>query len=133
MPIKVEFVSLLAQAQKQLGTVAVERYMNFVVNYGQAIPELMDSPEIDRVGDGYAEMLGVDVEMVASQADRDAKRQQRAQMQQQAVMAEQAQQAATAAHSAGNTPTKGGESSLLDDVMESLTGAAANTVAGDIV
>ncbi len=58
MPIKVEFVSLLAQAQKMVATSSVDQFMGFIGTYAQFFPDLLDIPNPDKLGDGYAAYLG---------------------------------------------------------------------------
>lgn len=92
-PIKVEFISLLAQAQKLVSTSAVDQFLFFVGKAAQSgFPEVLDAVDIDKVVDNYGEYLGVEVDMIRPLQDREALRQQRAQAQAQA--AQQAQAAA---------------------------------------
>lgn len=89
MPIKVEFVSLLAQAQKMVATSGVDQYMGFIGAYAQAFPELLDAVHPDNVADGYASYLGIEADMLRPQEDRDKIRQGR----QQAIQAQKSQAA----------------------------------------
>ena len=80
-PIKVEFVSVLAQAQKMVGTGAIERYVGFVGQVAQMAPEILDAVNPDKVADAYGDYLGVDAVIIRSQEERDQIREQRAQAQ----------------------------------------------------
>ena len=97
MELDVEFISLLAQAQQQVGTSSIERVAGFVGNLASVNPDVLDKIDFDSIVDHYGEMLGVPAEMIRS--DRDAG-EIRAQRQQQQAQMMQAQQATTAAQSA---------------------------------
>jgi hypothetical protein len=89
--LKVEYISVMAQAQRAIGTGAIERLAGFVGNLAAAKPEVLDKLDADQSIDEYAEMLGVPPKIVVSD-DQVAKiRAQRAEMQQQQMMMEQAQ------------------------------------------
>ena len=125
--IKVEFVSLLAQAQKMVATSAVDQFMGFIGTYAQFMPELLDAVDPDKMADGYASYLGVETDMLRAQEDRDKIRQAKAQMQQQAAAAEQAaamQQQATTAKTLAETPVQQQEANALDALLGSFGGGA---------
>ena len=126
MDIKVEFVSLLAQAQKMVSTASVDQFMGFISLHAQVFPELLDIPNADNIGDGYAEYLGVEANMLHSEDERKAKRDGRAKDMQAAKLAQTAQLADTAASAAqklGATPvsTPSGEpNSALQTLLGGL-------------
>ena len=70
--------------------------------------------------DEYADLLGVDPEILVKEDQVAAIRQQRAQAQQQAAQMEQINQASTAAKNLGQTPT--GSQNALTDVMNMFSG-----------
>ena len=89
--LKVEYISVMAQAQRAIGTGAIERLAGFVGNLAAAKPEVLDKLDADQSIDEYAEMLGVPPKIVVSD-DQVAKiRAQRAEMQKQQMMMDQAQ------------------------------------------
>lgn len=96
-PLRVEYVSIMAQAQKSIGITSVERFVGFVGQMSQANPNAMDKLDVDQAIDSYGEMLGVPATIVKSSdevaAAREAREQQQQQMQQMA-MAQQAGQTA---------------------------------------
>ena len=109
--IEVNFVSVLAQAQRVTATSSIDQTVAFVAQAGQAMPEMVDSLDPDRLIDAYAENLGVPKAILRSQEDRDAIRQARAEQQQAMMKAAQQAQAAQniqglagAAQSLGQTP-----------------------------
>lgn len=127
MDIKVEFVSLLAQAQKMVATTAMDQFTTSILTYGQAIPELVDVIDPDKWADGYASILGVETDILRAQEDRDKVRAQRAQAQQQLAQAEQmkvAQSGAATAKTLSDTPVGGEQPNALDALLGSFGGGA---------
>ena len=95
--VSVEFVSILAQAQKQAGASAVDRLLATVGTLAPIWPEAVDKVNADAVVEEYAEMLGTNPKLLRDEETLAAVRQGRAQQQQAAQQAEQqAQQASVA-------------------------------------
>ena len=94
MELNVEFVSMLAQAQRAIGTNSVDRYVNSMGMVAQMKPDVLDKFDSDSWADGYADMLGVDPSLIVPGPQVAKVRQARAQQQQAAAQAEQQQQAA---------------------------------------
>jgi hypothetical protein len=92
--LRVEYISVMAQAQRAIGTGAIERLAGFVGNLAAAKPEVLDKFDADQSVDEYAEMLGVPPKIVVSDDDVLSLREQRAQAQQQQMQAAQMQQGA---------------------------------------
>tara|TARA_R110000868_G_scaffold342365_5_gene603204 strand:+ start:331 stop:1986 length:1656 start_codon:yes stop_codon:yes gene_type:complete len=95
--MRVEYISIMAQAQKMIGTASVERLAGFAGNLAAANEEVLDKINFDELIDAYSDMLGTPGKLVrdedAVQAIRDGRAQQ-AQMAQQAEMMGQGAQAA---------------------------------------
>ena len=90
--LNVEFVSILAQAQRAITTNAIDRFTQNLGVLVQIKPELADKFDADYWADCYADALGIDPQLVVP-SDRVALiRQQRAEAQQQQAQMEQAQQ-----------------------------------------
>jgi len=89
--LKVEYISILAQAQKTLGISSIERLVTFTGSLAQASmdPSVWDNLNKDQMMAGYAEMLGVSPLDLNDAGTVQAQRQQRAQQaaQQQAIEA----------------------------------------------
>lgn len=113
--IEVEFVSVLANAQRLVDTGAMERWIGFVGNMAAMKPDVLDKVDADEAADEMAEKLGVPPRVVTSDEDVAAVREGRAQMQQMQQMSGLAQQAVDAAKTLGDTPTTGGN--VLNDVL----------------
>lgn len=122
--LNIEFVSILAQAQRAVSTNATDR---FVMNLGmvaQMKPEVMDKFDADAWADNYADSLGVDPSLVVGNEQVAIVRKQRAAQQQQMAAAEQAQQMAETANKLGNAPT-GTNSTALGDILQQFQGYTA--------
>lgn len=90
--IEIDFVSMLAQAQKAVSTGAVERFAGFVGNMAAVKPEVLDKIDEDQTVDEYADMLGVPPSIVRSDDEVATLREQRRAAQEAAQRAEQAVQ-----------------------------------------
>lgn len=105
--LKVEYVSVLQQAQRSSGTSDIEQFFSFVGNGSQLYPNMGDAIDPDKLVDTYAEKRGIPPDILTSQEERDAARQQRAQRQQMdqlAQMAQPAQQLTQAAKNMAEMP-----------------------------
>lgn len=87
--LKVEFISVLAQAQKAVGLSAMDNLFGFVASVAQMNPGVLDKVDFDQAIDERAEMLGVSPRIVVSD-DRVAEiREAKAQQAQQAQAMQQ--------------------------------------------
>jgi len=118
-PLKVEYISVLAQAQKAVATGSIERYAAFIGNHAALYPNILDKYDADEAADTYADMLGVPPALVVPDdrvAEIRSARQQaneaQAKAQQMADMAPIAVQGAQAAEIMSRTDT-GNPASLL--------------------
>jgi hypothetical protein len=118
--LNVEYVSMLAQAQRAVGTNSIDRFMGTLGQVAQYKPEVLDKVNTDIWADQYADLLGVDPEILVQAEQVAAIRKQRAQAQRQANQMEQLNQASTAAKNLGQTPT--GSQNALTDVMNMFSG-----------
>jgi len=118
--LNVEYVSMLAQAQRAVGTNSIDRFMGTLGQVAQFKPEVLDKVNTDKWADQYADLLGVDPEILVQEDQVAAIRKQRAQAQQQAAQMEQINQASTAAKNLGQTPTN--SQNALTDVMSMFSG-----------
>lgn len=100
--IRIEYISILAQAVKMVGTAAIDRQVAFTANLAKAgKPEALDLLNTDVLVREYARMLGTNPETLNSPEEVDAIRQARAQAEQQEVASQQALTQAQAAAHAG--------------------------------
>ena len=102
MELNVEFVSILAQAQKMVATGTIEQFAMFVGNVARMYPDALDSIEVDAMVDNYAEYLGVASNMLKGQDKREEERQTRLAQQQQMQQMQQQMAAVSAAQKLGS-------------------------------
>lgn len=120
--LDVEFISILAQAQRAIGANSTDR---FVGNLGAIMaikPEVADKFDADKWADITADQLGVDPEMLVGSETVGMIRKQRAQQQAAAQASAAAEQAASTAQKLGTVQTQGGTSNAGHDIMNQLQG-----------
>lgn len=103
--INVEFVSMLAQAQRAIGVNSIDRFISTLVNVSQAKPEILDRINADALADKLQDHLGVDPDLLVSKEEADAIRRARAQQQQKQEQMAMIQQAASTAKDLSATDT----------------------------
>lgn len=126
MDLSVEFVSMLAQAQRAVGVNAVDRLIGTIgsiaglqVQSGQA-PTALDKLNVDTVVDQYNDMLGGDPKFLNTEEDVQAIRDGRAKQAQAAAAAQQQPAAAQTAKTLSETDTEGKNG--LTDLMNQFSG-----------
>lgn len=97
MELSVEFISMLAQAQRAIGTNSIDRFVGSLGTVAQMKPEVMDKFDADAWADIYADSLGVDPKLVLSNGQVAIIRKTRAQAQAAQAKLAAAQQASSAA------------------------------------
>jgi hypothetical protein len=117
MELKVEFISVLAQAQRAVAAQGMDRLLGTVGQLAAVNPEVIDKIDFDQVIDDYAEVYGVNPELVLDDEKVAAIRQARAQQVAQQQAAAAAPVAADTAKTLGDTNAQG-----VQDVMTSLMG-----------
>lgn len=90
--LRIEYLGLMAQAQKLVSTSGIERMASFAMQIAQAFPEALDKVDADQAIDEMADGIGAPLTMIRSD---DAVAEIRAQRQQAAAAAAQAQAAAS--------------------------------------
>lgn len=118
--LNVEFVSMLAQAQRAVATNSIDRFVGNLGAVAQYKPDVLDKFDADNWADAYADMLGVDPDLIVPGEQVALIRQARAQAQQQAAQAEQAAMAADAAAKLGRVSTT--QPNLLTDATQAFSG-----------
>ncbi|PUB87062.1 MAG: hypothetical protein DBP02_02115 [gamma proteobacterium symbiont of Ctena orbiculata] len=80
--MKVEYISIMAQAQKAVGVTSIEQTLGFVGNLAGVNPDVLDKVDMDQAVDEYAGMVGVpptiirsDDEVADIRAEREARQQ----------------------------------------------------------
>lgn len=118
--LNVEYVSMLAQAQRAVGTNSVDRFVGNLGAVAQYKPETLDKFNADEWVDIYSDMLGVDPRLIVASDQVAIIRDNRAKAQAAQAQAEMANQAADTAQKLGNTPTTGGNAA--SDIMGMFSG-----------
>lgn len=124
--IKIEFVSILAQAQKSAESVNIDEFMRFVgseeaVAVG-AGADILDNVDLDVMTRTYADYKNIPAKCMRSPEEALARRAQRQKAQQAEAQAQQAQQLAQAGANLQKIPA-GGDNALTR-LMPSMAGAA---------
>lgn len=120
--IKVEFVSMLAQAQRAVGTASTDRFVGNLGTVASFKPEVLDKFDADKWADAYADSLGIDPELIVADSKVALVRKARAEAQQRAEQMAAANSAADTANKVGTIPTQGGKSNAMNDIMGMFSG-----------
>ncbi len=122
MDLSVEFVSMLAQAQRAIGTNSVDRFVGNLGAIAQMKPDVLDKFDSDQWADSYSDMLGVDPNLIVAGKQvaiiRDARNKAMAAKEQVAAMEQQSNTVKNLAQS----PTNRNEPNALMDVMNQFSG-----------
>ena len=103
MPLQVEFIGVLSQAQRAVGIGSVDRLIGTIYSIAQAKPEALDKLNVDAIIDDYADMLNVNPEYIVANEEVAIVRAQRAQAAQQQQQMAAMQPMADAAKTASET------------------------------
>lgn len=96
-PLKVEYISIMAQAQKAIGLGAIDRTLDFAVRNSQAFPDILKKINPMEALDEYADLTGAPTRMIRSNDEvEEMKAGEQQAMQAQAQMQGMQQMASTA-------------------------------------
>jgi hypothetical protein len=121
MELSVEFVSMLAQAQRAIGTNSVDRYVNSLGAVASFKPDVLDKFDADKWADSYADMLGVDPNLIVGTDQVAVVRQARAKAETQRAQMEQVKQMSEVGRNLGTVDTGGGTNAAMD-IMNQFSG-----------
>lgn len=121
MELSVEFVSMLAQAQRAIGTNSVDRFVGSLGAVAQYKPDVLDKFDADNWADAYSDMLGIDPSMVVAGEQVAKIRQARNNAQAAQAQSEAMLQQSETARNLGNAPTGDGTNALMD-IMNQYSG-----------
>lgn len=105
--LRVEYVSVLATAQRMVGMQANSQFLQLIQGMAQFKPEVLDKLDADQMADESAEMLGISAGVVVPDERVAQIRAQRAQQQAAMQAAAMVPTAAKTARDMGETPTDG--------------------------
>ena len=128
MELKVQYISVLAQAQKMSGVTAIDQWVQGVGGMAQLTgPDCLDILNTDEINSEKAEILGVPAKCVTDKVtmatNRKARQQQQAnasKLQAANVVADTLSKSAKGAKDAAAAPL--GQNSALDQLMAGMTG-----------
>jgi hypothetical protein len=106
-PLKVEYISIMAQAQKSLGRSGLEAFTGFYSTIAKVDPSILDKIDQDQLVDEYADMTGIPPRIIVPDEDVAKIRAQRAQQQQAMQQAELMKTAGAGAKDLSESDTQG--------------------------
>lgn len=115
--LKIEFISVLAQAQQAVASQGVDRLLGTVGQLAALKPEILDKVDFDQVVDDYGSMFGVNPKIIVPDDRVATMRQQRAQQLAQQQAAASMPQAVESAKTMGDVNTQG-----VQDVLDMFQG-----------
>lgn len=120
MDINVEFVSMLAQAQRAVATNGVDRFVGNLGAVAGFKPDVLDKFDSDKWADEYSEMLGINPELIVPSEQVALIRKQRADQAQMAQRSALLNQSADTANKLAGASTTG--QNALTNVMDMFSG-----------
>lgn len=124
----VDYISMLAQAQKMVGLTAIEQTARFTGSLVSVFPGAADNFDADEAIRSYGDMIGLPPKIVRSPDKLDQLRQERAKQMQEQKAAQDAQ--VLAANAKVLSDTKVGNSTALDQILGVGPTAPAPAAAG---
>lgn len=121
IPVQIEYVSMLALAQRAAATAGIERTYAFAGSIAAAKPEVLDNFDEDETINYYSELMGVPPKLMRSPQQVAQIRQNRAQQQQAAAMAQLTQAGVQGAQTLSQTDVGGGQNALSSMLGNSPT------------
>ena len=119
--LNIEYVSVLAQAQKAIGANGMDRFMFAVGQLYPIKPDVLDKVDTDRWVEHYADRLGIDPDEIVPSEQVALIRQKRNEANAAKEQALLMEQQAKTAQALGSTPVGGAQPSALD-ALGQLTG-----------
>ena len=121
--LKVEYTSILAQAQQLVGLVGIDRFVGTITALAQTWPETRHKVNAMQLVDDYGELTGIDPRIVVPTEQAQAAAEQEAQQRAQMAQAAQMQAQARAAKDASGAKLSDG-TSVLDGIAEAAQASA---------
>lgn len=118
--LKVDYISILAQAQKLIGTANIEKVAQFTFEVAKVVPAALDKFDADEAIDTYADMHGVNPQIIRNKDEVKTLREirkKKEQMEQMAQMAQPMKEAAQGGKALGET-----DGSNVQDMIRTMTG-----------
>lgn len=124
--LKVEYISIMAQAQRLVGVVSMDRFVQTMQGAMTSFPSIAMKLNTNQIVDSYADILGIDPRLVRSNEEADGIAAQQAQAQAKMEEAQQAHLLAKSAKDASQASMEGDNAlSRLMGGQQQMTGSAA--------
>lgn len=120
--LRVEYISILSQAQKLVGVSGHDRFLQASILLAQTFPEVRHKVVAFRAIDDYATMLGVDPHVVRDDDEAQVLWDEEQQAAASAAQAQQAKDMSQGMQALSQTPTQGGAQSALDALLTQAGG-----------
>ena len=127
--LKIEYVSILAQAQRMMGLKSVEQLVSFAGSLAAVSPEVMDVVDMDAAVREYGDMVGSLQKILRGEKDVQALRAQRAQR---AMPMQEAQQEAAAVQTLSQGAQGAKTLSEIDHGSGALQALMGTNVTGEL-
>ena len=127
--LKIEYVSILAQAQRMMGLKSVEQLVSFAGSLAAVSPEVMDVIDMDTAVREYGDMVGSPQKILRGEKDVQALRAQR---EQRAMQMQQAQQEAAAVQTLSQGAQGAKTLSEIDPGSGALQALMGTNVTGEL-
>ena len=118
VPWRIKYISLLAQAQRMVGTSGIEQVGVFVRGLSETHANVVDKFDADEAVDNYSDMVGIPPSIIRTDEVVSAMRQQRAELQARQAQMDAAEQATGIMKTAGDTDTGNKQNALQRMVGE---------------
>lgn len=123
IPLKIEYTSIMAQAQKAITISSKERFLGFVTQVAAVDPGAMMKVDTDELIDTYGDAVGIEPKVVRSDEQVAEMRQAQQQAQAQAQQAEQLQSESAAVKDLGSASTD--ENTALGGLLQAAQAGQA--------
>jgi hypothetical protein len=120
--LNIEFIGILAQAQKAIATNSVDRFVQSMGTVAALKPEVLDNFNPDAWVTTYSDMMGIDAKLIVPMDQVQAMRQAKAKAQAAQAQAAAAQQQSQTAKNLAQSPTGPGNQNALNDLMNQYSG-----------
>jgi hypothetical protein len=122
--LKVEYISIMAQAQKLVGIAGIERFASFVGNVAAATqnPELLDKVNADELIDEYGEAVGISPQIIRSDDEVSGIRASRAEAQRKTQMGQAIKETSESVKNLSQSDTSG-DNALTGLIRQAQAGA----------
>lgn len=123
--LKVEYISVMAQAQKVYGISGLERFSGFIGQVAQLVPDVLNKINVDQLVDVYGDITSVPAGIIRGDDEVAAMREQQQQAQQAQQQAMLAEQQSKTAKNLSQSDTSG-DNALSAMLAQAKAGSIAN-------